>query len=65
MKLNNRMYGQEFNYSVVKDINEINKKLEKETDSEEILKLRLQRLYKGMEINTGIYKRNYRNYFPY
>jgi hypothetical protein len=65
MKTDLRMYGNEFNPSIVKDINDINKKIEKETDSEELLKLRLQRLYRGMELNTSIYKRNIRNYYPY
>lgn len=65
MKIDLRMYGNEFNPSIVKDINDINKKIEKETDSEELLKLRLQRLYRGMELNTSIYKRNIRNYYPY
>jgi hypothetical protein len=65
MKTDLRMYGNEFNPSIVKDINDINKKIEKETDSEELLKLRLQRLYRGMEINTSIYNRNPRCYYPY
>lgn len=65
MKTDLRMYGQEFNSSVVKDVNMLNEKLEKETDPEEILKLRLQRLYKGMELNTNIYQRNPRTLYPY
>jgi hypothetical protein len=65
MKNNIRLYGQEFNPSVIKDVKEINEKINKETNSEEILKLRLQRLYRGMELNTSIYQRNYRSYFPY
>jgi hypothetical protein len=65
MKNNIKMYGQEFDLGVINDINNINEKLENEKDPEEILKLRMQRLYRGMEMNTSIYKRNYRNYFPY
>jgi hypothetical protein len=65
MKNDIRMYGQEFNSAIVKDINELNQKIEKETDKEELLKLRLQRLYRGMEINTSIYNRNPRCYYPY
>ena len=65
MKNDLRMYGQEFNSSVVKDINEINEKLENETDQEKILKLRLQRLYRGMELNSNIHGRNFRTFYPY
>jgi hypothetical protein len=65
MKTNLRMYGQEFNQNIVKDVNKLNEKLEKETDPEEILKLRLQRLYRGMELNTNIYQRNPRTFYPY
>ena len=65
MKNDLRMYGQEFNSNVVKDINEINEKLENETDQEEVLKLRLQRLYRGMELNSNIQGRSFRTYFPY
>ena len=65
MKTNLRMYGQEFNQNIVKDVNKLNEKLEKETGPEEILKLRLQRLYRGMELNTNIYQRNPRTFYPY
>ena len=65
MKTDLRMNGQELNSNVVKDVKNINEKLEKETDPEKIFKLRLQRLYRGMEINTSIYQRNYRSYYPY
>ena len=65
MKTNLRMYGQEFNQNIVKDVNKLNEKIEKETDPEEILKLRLQRLYRGMELNTNIYQRNPRTIYPY
>lgn len=65
MKNDLRMYGQEFNSNVVKNINEINEKLENETDQEEVLKLRLQRLYRGMELNSNFQGRSFRTYFPY
>ena len=65
MKTNIRMYGQEFNSDVVKDVEKINKKIESETDPEELLRLRMQRLYRGMEINTAVYKRNYQNLIPF
>ena len=65
MKSNIRMYGQEFNSDVIKDVKKLNEKIESETDPEELLKLRMQRLYRGMEINTAVYKRNYQNLFPF
>ena len=66
MAANNlRIYGQEFNSNVIKDVTELNKKIEKEQDPEELFKLRLQRLYRGMELNTNIYQKNPRTLFPY
>ena len=65
MKINLRMYGQELNSSVIKDVTKLNEKLEVETNPEEIYKLRLQRLYRGMELNTNIYQKNPRTLFPY
>lgn len=65
MKTDLRMYGQELNSNVVKDVKNINEKLEKETDPEKIFKLRLQRLYRGMELNANTYQRNPRTYYPY
>lgn len=60
-----KIYGNNFNYDVLKDIDDINKKLETEESEEEILKLRMQRLYRGMELNCSIAKRNIRGYYPY
>ena len=60
-----RIYGNNFDSDVVKDINEFNKKIESEQSPEELLKLRLQRLYRGMELNGGISRRNMRGYYPY
>ena len=60
-----RLYGNNFNSDVVKDINDINKKLESEESEEEILKLRMQRLCRGMELNFGYSKRNLRGFYPY
>ena len=69
MKNDLRMYGNMVNPDVIKDIKKINEELEEATkekkDAEEILKLRLQRLYRGMEINTGLTTRPYGGYFPY
>ena len=60
-----RLYGNGFNPEVFKDLKEINTKIEKETNEDEALKLRLQRLYRGMELNTGVSVRPYRGYYPY
>lgn len=59
-----RMYGNGLNPEVIKDVKELNEKIEKEKDAEELLKLRMQRLCRGMELNTGVI-RPYRGYFPY
>lgn len=64
MNCDPRIYGNGFNPNVMKDIKSINEKIEGEKNSEELLKLRLQRLYRGMELNTG-YSRPYAGYFPY
>lgn len=65
MKNDLRMYGQEFNPNVIKDINKINEEIEKETDQEKLLNLRLKRLYRGMELNTNLQQRNFRTLYPY
>ena len=65
MKNNPKMYGQEYDTQVLKDIKTINERIEKEIDNEELLKLRLQRLYRGMELISTPMSRNYRGYYPY
>ena len=60
-----RIYGQQFDGAVLKDLKEIDKKLEKETDPEEIMQLKMAKLYRGMELNAGPLTRNYRGYYPY
>lgn len=60
-----RIYDNNFNYSVVKDINAINEKIENEKSSEELLKLYTQRLYRAMELNINNNKRGLRGYYPY
>ena len=60
-----RLYGNGFNPEVLKDVRSINEKIEKEKDPEAALKLRLQRLYRGMELNTGLTTRPYGGYYPY
>jgi hypothetical protein len=59
------MYGQEYDPNVLKDLKTINENLENAEDNEEILKLKMQRLYRGMEIMSTPMTRNYRGYYPY
>ena len=65
MKNDLRMYGQEFNPNVMKDVTELNKEIEKETDQEKLMNLRLKRLYRGMELNTNLQQRSFRTLYPY
>lgn len=65
MKNDLRMYGQEFNPNAIKDINDLNEQIEKETDQEKLMNLRLKRLYRGMELNTNLQQRNFRTLYPY
>lgn len=59
------LYGNNFNHAVIKDIEKLNEKIKEETSQEELLKLRMQRLYRGMEINSNIAQRGLRGYYPY
>ncbi len=59
------IYGNGFNPEVVKDVKDINEKIEKEKDADELLRLRMQRLLRGMELNNGLATRTYRGYYPY
>ena len=50
----------QYNYDVIKDLESINKEYNKELseeapDQEKLLKLRMQRLYRGMEMGTGYF----------
>lgn len=65
MKNDLRMYGQEFNPNVIKDVTELNKEIEKEVDQEKLMNLRLKRLYRGMELNTNLQQRSFRTFYPY
>jgi hypothetical protein len=65
MKTNTKMYGQEYDPNVLKDIKTLNEKIDKAKDSEELFNLKLQRLYRGMEITSTPMTRNYRGYYPY
>lgn len=60
-----RIYGNGLNPSVLKDVKDISKKIEETKDADELLKLRMQRLYRGMELNTTTYGRPYRGLYPY
>lgn len=60
-----RIYGNELNSEVIKDIKSLNEKISKETDPDAEMQLRLQRLYRGMELNTGIATRQLNGYYPY
>lgn len=64
MNNDSRLYGNAFNPEVLKDVKSINEKITKEKDPEEALKLRLQRLYRGMELNSG-WGRPWGGYYPY
>jgi hypothetical protein len=59
------IYGNGFNPEVVKDVKDINEKIEKEKNADELLRLRMQRLLRGMELNNGLTTRTYRGYYPY
>lgn len=58
-------FGREFNPDVIKDVKTLNEKIEKETDPDELLRLRMQRLLRGMEMNGGLANRSFGAYFPY
>ena len=58
-------YNNGFDPNAVKDINEINEKLKKETNKEELMKLRIQRMCRGFEINAGVMGRVRGGYYPY
>jgi hypothetical protein len=62
---NYKMYGQQYDPDVLRDLKTINENIEKAEDSEEMLNLRMQRLYRGMEIMSTPMTRNYRGYYPY
>ena len=63
--INNQLYGNQFNPNVLKDLKTLDEKLVKEQDPEEITKLRMGKLYRGMELMAGPYGRTYQGYFPY
>lgn len=58
-------YNNGFDPKVVKDINSINEKIQKETDKEKLLKLKMQRMCMGFDINAGVIGRVRGGYYPY
>jgi len=63
--INNQLYGNQFNPNVMKDLKKIDEKIAKEENPEEITKLKMAKLYRGMELMSGTYGRTYQGYFPY
>lgn len=65
-------YSNPFDSGVLKDVDKIDKEIDEELkkeesgeeiDREKLLNLRMQKLYRGMEINSGMY--NKWNRLPY
>ena len=60
-----RIYGNQFDSKVFKDVKELNEKIEKCTNDEERTELLTKRLYRGMEINMGLNFRPWGSLYPY
>ena len=65
----NNAYGQNFNPEVLKDLSKIYDKIQEEKekeqpDKEKLLQLKMQQLYRGMELSSGYYN-NYRRNIPW
>jgi hypothetical protein len=58
-------YNNGFDPKVVKEINSINEKIGKTSDKEELMKLKLQRMCMGFDINAGAIGRVRGGYYPY
>ena len=58
-------YNNGFDPKVVKEINSINEKIQKERDKEELMKLKMQRMCLGFNINSGAIGRVRNGYYPY
>jgi hypothetical protein len=58
-------YNNGFDPNAVKDINEINEKIKKEQNPEELTKLLMQRMCRGFDINAGATGRVKCGYYPY
>lgn len=60
-----RIYGNQFDSKVFKDVQELNEKIEKCSNDEERTELLTKRLYRGMEINMGLNFRPWGSLYPY
>lgn len=63
-----RIYGNGLNSDVIRDVKRLNEEIvsaQTANDKEKLLQLRMQRLYRGMELNAGLNRRTYGGYFPY
>lgn len=60
-----RIYGNQFDSEVFKDVKELNEKIEKCSNDEERTELLTKRLYRGMEINMGLNFRPWGSLYPY
>lgn len=65
LKPKENIYGSKFDRDVLNDLEKISKEIEEEEqkdeiDKEHLLQLKMQKLYRGMELNSG-YITNYRN----
>jgi hypothetical protein len=60
-----RIYGNQFDSKVFKDVEELNEKIEKCSNDEERTELLTKRLYRGMEINMGLNFRPWGSLYPY
>lgn len=64
-------YISQFDSSIINDLKDIDKKIEEESkkgeyaNKEELLKLRTEKLYRGMELTSGIGFNNTRRGIPY
>lgn len=58
-------YNNGFDPNVVKEINSINEKINKKNTKEELMKLKMQRMCLGFDINAGTIGRVRGGYYPY
>jgi hypothetical protein len=54
-----------FNSQAVKDIEKLNKEIEKEVDKEKLTELYIKRMCRGFDINAGAIGRVRGGYYPY
>lgn len=58
-------YNNGFSPDAVKQINSINEKIQKESDKDELFKLKYKRMCLGFGINAGALGRIRNGYYPY